>query len=294
VGVLNTQAHIQDGVLDLITESGSLPKDLDAQVFLNTPQGFNGNQYRFLTFRYFTEGPWQRFGGGMVIRWIWTIPGTGGGTGSRCHLVSQDIPHDVGWETLTIDLFNQYNGSVEQTSGDCPGGDLTWSGSNGIYKLRFDPNENISGVPFHQQMDWIRLTQVDSVIKGKPFPVQIGLNKSPGELGSIDFYYTDNLQDPTQHRAVEYIPLNAPGTTQENKDLTPGQNLQAAQRKIFLPTVLRISVGNEIPPVENAVDFMWDTSGVTPREYYMCVVVADQLNSATYCSDAPVQVIAPN
>jgi hypothetical protein len=260
---------------------------------MNVPQAFNGNQYRYLTFRYFTQGPWQRFGGGMVIRWIWTIPGTGGG-GSRCYLVSQDIPHDVGWETLTIDLFNQYNGSVEQTSGDCPGGDLSWAGSNGIYKLRFDPNENISGVSFHQQMDWIRLTQVDNVIKGKPFPVQIGLNKSPEGLESVAFYYTDNLQDPTQHRAIEYKSLSEPGSTQEGKSIQPGQNLQEAQRKIFLPTVLRIAEGSDIPPVENAVDFMWDTSGVTPREYYMCVVVADRFNSATYCSDAPVQVIAPN
>jgi len=41
------------------------------------------------------------------------------------------------------------------------------------------------------------------------------------------------------------------------------------------------------------VDFAWDTTGVNPGEYYMCVVVADQHNSATYCSEAPVKVITP-
>ncbi len=294
VAVYNSQATIQSGVLDLITQSGSYPKDLDAQVFLNVPQVFDGNQYRFLTFRYFTEGPWQRFGGGMVVRWIWTIPGMSDGGGSRCHLVSQDIPHDVGWQTISIDLFAQYNGSVEQTSGDCEGADLTWSGSSGIYKLRFDPNENIMGVPLHQQVDWIRLTQVDSVTKGNPFPVQIGLNKSPDGLTLIAFYYTDNLQNPTQHRAVEYKSFFSPESTLESRGLQSGLPLQEAQAQIFLPAVLRNPVASEIPPVENAVDFAWDTTGVNPGEYYMCVVVADQHNSATYCSEAPVKVIASN
>jgi hypothetical protein len=294
LAVYNTQATIQGGVLDLITESGSFPKDLDAQVFLNVPQVLDGNQYRFLTFRYFTEGPWQRFGGGMVIRWIWTIPGTDDGGGSRCHLVSQDIPHDVGWQTLSIDLFDQYNGSVEQTSGDCAGVDLSWAGSSGIYKLRFDPNENIMGVPLHQQMDWIRLTQVDSVTRGNPFPVQIGLNKSPNELTSIAFYYTDNLQNPTQHRAEEYLPLSSPGLPLVNGGLQPGPHLVESQTQIFLPAVLRNPIASDIPPVENAVDFAWDTSGVVPGEYFVCVVAADQFNSGTYCSEAPVQVIAPN
>jgi hypothetical protein len=276
-----------------MTDSGSFPNDLDAQVFLNTPQVFNGNNYRFLTFRSFTEGPWQRFGGGMVIRWVWSIPGISGIRGYECHLVSQDIPYDVGWQTFTVDLFDQYSGSVEQTGGDCASGNLSWSGSSGIKRLRFDPNENITGVPLHQRVDWIRLTQVDRVLKGNPFPVQIGLNKSPDGLTSIAFYYTDNLQNPTQHPAMEYLPLNSPALTLEDTLLPPGSQLLESQAKIFLPGIFRNYIEIDFPPIENGVNFAWDTRGVIPGEYYVCVVVADLFNTATYCSEAPVRIIAP-
>ncbi len=289
---INDISHsFAEGVLDMETTSGA---GVDAIVELNTPQYIsNGNAYRYFTFRMYTEEPWQNVPEGMIVRWIWRTSSDPDRSGDECHLVSQDIPYDVGWQTYTVDLSNPFNGYSEAIAGDCAGLPRHWLETAPIFKFRFDPNENIMGVTLHQKLDWICLTKVDSVIKGEPFPVQISLNKSPDGLTLIAFYYTDNLQNPTQHRAVEYKSFFSPESTLESSGLQPGLPLQEAQAQIFLPAVLRNPVASEIPPVENAVDFAWDTTGVDPGEYYLCVVVADQLNSATYCSEAPVKVITP-
>jgi hypothetical protein len=268
---------------------------VDAIIELNTPLNISsGNVYRYLNFRMHVEGSWQNVPEGMVVRWIWRTSDNPDGSSDVCHLVSQDIPVDVGWHTYSIDLSDSFNGYSEETAGDCGGVPRHWLETAPIFKLRYDPNENIMGIPLHQKLDWIRLTQVDNVVKGDPFPVQIGLNKSPDGLTSLVFYYTDNLQNPTQHRAVDYKPLLSSGSSPEAKGLEPDSQLQATRVQMFLPAILRNPIANELPPVENPVEFAWDTSGVIPGKYYVCVVVADQLNSATYCSEAPVKVITPN
>jgi len=286
--VVNTSAKFQDGVLDLVTETGPLPGGKDAQVHITTPQAFNGNQYRYLTFRYYTEGAWQRFGGGMVIRWVWSTPGASGKPDAQCYLVSQDITHDVGWQTFTVDLFDSYNGSVEQTTGDCPGGSLSWSGSKNISSLRFDPNENIMGYPLHQQVDWISLNQMDMVVKGQAFPIQISLNKSPQEIKKVTFYYTDDLSQPTKFPAEAFSQATFTGASPQS-----GQAQFAVNSRIFLPMSLRNYSDLKFTPLPNGVNFGWNTASVSPGEYHVCAVVEDSYNQATYCSEAAMQVIAP-
>jgi hypothetical protein len=291
--ILNTNGTFQNGVLDLVTDSGPLPAGNDAQVFLYTPQSFNGSQYRYLTFRYYTEAPWQRFGGGMVIRWIWTIPGASGLSGRQCHLVSQDIPHEVGWQTFTVDLFDPYNGSVEQTNGDCPGGPLSWASSMNISQLRFDPNENIMGYPLHQQLDWIRLNKVDSIRQGQPFPIQASLSKPPKDMKNISFYYTNNLQQPTQHPVVYFSEprfSEVPLATQIDE---LGALQSSANYRVFLPLGMRNYANLSFTPITNGVYIGWDTSAVAPGEYHICTVVEDKYNQATYCSEAAMTVVAP-
>jgi hypothetical protein len=291
--ILNTKGTFQNGVLDLVTDSGPLPGGKDAQIFLYTPQSLNGNQYRYLTFRYYTEAAWQRFGGGMVIRWIWTIPGASGLTGRQCHLVSQDIPHDVGWQTFTVDLFDPYNGSVEQTNGDCPGGSLSWASSMNISQLRFDPNENVMGYPLHQQLDWIRLNKMDSIRQGQAFPIQVSLNKPPKEMKKINFYYTNNLQQPTQHPVVYVSEPKFSETPLASQTNELGTVQSSGNYRVFLP----LSMGNfanlSFVPITNGVNIGWDTSAVAPGEYHICTVIEDQYNQATYCSEAAMTVVAP-
>jgi hypothetical protein len=290
--IADTAYSFNEGILDLKTDGGG---GEDPIIELNTPQHISvGSEYRYLSFRMYTAGAWQNVPEGMIVRWIWRSSSEPERESIVCHLVSQDIPFDVGWQTYTIDLSNPFNGKPETMTGDCQGLPGHWLETSPAFKFRFDPNENLLETDLYQQLDWIRLTQVDRVIKGNPFPVQISLNKSPDEVTSTTFYYTDNLQNPTQHRAAKYLALNPAELSLEADGLLPGLQGQEAQAQIFLPTIMRKPYAVELPPVENAVDFAWDTSGVTPGEYYVCVVTTDQYNSGTYCSEAPVQVVASN
>lgn len=267
--ILNAAFSFSNGLLNLTTASVA-PGGADPIIYLNTPQQIaNGSLYRYLTFRMYTQWPWQNVPNGMVVRWIWSIPG-------GCELVSNDIPFDVGWQTYTVDLSDPFNGSVEQTGGSCPPGPLSWSTSGPIVRLRFDPNENALGASLFQQLDWIRLTQVDRVTHGIPFPIQISLNK-PAQGISFNFYYTDNLQSPTQHAASTYIPPSP----------------SPAPYHLYLPMAFQSFGSSDLPPVVNGVTFTWDTTSVTPNTssgYYICVTANDGYNQATYCSEAPVLV----
>jgi len=39
-----------------------------------------------------------------------------------------------------------------------------------------------------------------------------------------------------------------------------------------------------------AIRFKWDTTGVSPADYYICVIANDGKNAVLYCSDAPAKV----
>jgi len=143
---------------------------------------------------------------------------------------------------------------------------------------------------FHQQYDWIRLTKVDQSLSGVPFPIQISLNRSPDTIQQVDFYYTDDKNDPTRYSAVEYMPPGGPEILPDTSP-APAQSF-SEDYQIFLPVLLKNYVTIvPPPPVENEVLFWWDTSVVTPGEYYTCAVIFDDYNQTTFCSEAPVQII---
>jgi Tol biopolymer transport system component len=283
----------KDGMLEITSPSGPLPAGIDAKVYMNTPQPANASEYRYLTIRLHTEWytrngvfiPWANGPHGMVMRWIWTIPSLTGQPGYECHLVSEDIPFDIGWRTYTVDLYDPLGGTVEEMSPagtpHCPATRPSWQTTPGLVKqFRFDPNENISevadtitgGGPFHQTIDWIKLTKVDQVARGTPFPIQITLNKPSAQMQSIEYYYTTDRSQPTQNRA------------------TGVAGLKQAPFNVYLPLVSRGDSSS--PPRTDAkeITFSWDTSSVAPGEYYICVAANDGVNAATYCSEAPVQV----
>lgn len=244
--------------------------EADPKMFLNAPSvPFNGSSYRYLSFRMSIDGAESEPADGMIGRWIWTIQTTGG---TQCTFVSQAIPYDIGWQTYFVDLWDSVQGYPEQ--GSCSPLQ-SWSSANQVVKLRFDPNENWTGnlVPamiFHQQFDWFRLTQVDQVTHGTPYPIQIALNKSPAGV-TLNYYYTTDRQQPTQHAALPYTVSSPPPT---------------GPFRLFLPMIFR-GVSTSVP---NSVNYLWDTSSVTPGQYYVCVVSNDGYNTTTYCSDAPMNV----
>jgi len=217
-----------------------------------------------------------------MARWIWSVQGSSGSQGYSCKLVSQDITYDVGYQTYSIDLYNTFNGQAEVTQGECDGLPTTWQASSSVLEFRFDPNENISCTPegkpfvistcgdYVQKLDWIRLTAVDQVAQGIPFPVQITLNRSPATV-SLTFFYTTTLANPTQFPAQLYIQPRPTGNFE-----------------LFLPLLL-----NNYPTTLFDVTYLWDTTNVRPGTYYICVQANDGYNTATYCSESFMNVMVP-
>ena len=82
-------------------DSGGISSD--PRVFLNGPVPFNPSEYRYFSFRIYTEGAWQDVVGGMMARLIWEVPGSGrpairSARSSRWMSAGKPIP----WTCLTI------------------------------------------------------------------------------------------------------------------------------------------------------------------------------------------------
>jgi len=282
-------ASFQNGELIMVTASGPQPAGVDARFVLNSPLPANTATYRYLTFRMSTQNgsaPWQNVVDGMIARFVWSVQGDSGRPGYRCTLVSQDIPYDVGYQTYSIDLYDTFNGQAEETQGECSSLSMTWQASGSVLQVRFDPNENISCNPqtgssfiistcgdYVQNLDWIRLTAIDQVTKGNPFPIQITLNRPPAGM-TLAFFYTTTPANPTQSPAQLYTPPAPP--------MGPFQ--------LFLPLLMKNYPTFDTFP-ETDVTYLWNTTNVSPGVYYICAQTNDGYNAATYCSEAPVQVI---
>jgi hypothetical protein len=219
-----TSSNYSNGFLNLNTATGaSQPSNCvnggiaDPKVYLNSPQQVNTSDYRYFSFRMYTEGNWQKFGKGMMARFIWVS--------NNLSMVSRDIPYDVGWNTLTIDLNDPYAGVPMECSpiSPCPGG-TNWLNSKTAGTFRFDPNENISGANYLQQIDWVSLTKVDEVKRGIRFPIGIQTVKSSGSM-NLTYYYTSSLSNPKQNVAK----ITTPGTT------TPPRGTH----QVFIPTITK-------------------------------------------------------
>ncbi len=288
----------QNGELTMVTASGPQPAGLDAQMFLNSPMPAAPTAYRYLTFRMSSQNgsaAWQDVVDGMIARWIWKVQGASGRSGWNCYLVSQDIPFDVGYQTYSIDLFNTFNGTAEAMAGECAGLPNTWTGSSPVLEMRFDPNENISCNPqttdptnrsfivstcgdYVQKLDWIRLTQMDSVNRGQPYRIEMGLNKTPASVPSITYYYTDDLNNKTKYTAQAFVPP------------TPAP---FGAHPVFLPALLNAPTPQgDLPAVTNSVTYLWDTTNVSAGTYYVCTALNDGVSTKLniYCSETPVAV----
>ena len=267
-----------NGILSLDTASracaGPGANEADPHIFLNSIDHGNLSGYRYLSFSSTTTGyPWSVPDLGMIVRLFWSLDRPG----SDCWYGSRAVALDVGWQTYTIDLFDPLNGLPEErTPGDCP--IVSWrdqAAVGPVVDFRLDPNENIIGGVMHQEFDWLRITKVDQVTRGKPVKVRVVLNKPPSDV-TLQFYYKSNLSESNQNLASTY------STT-----------ILVAPKFIYLPIVFKADL-NYDPFVEQLpadVTYTWNTSGVAPGEYYLCAQANDGYNQATYCSQAPVQII---
>ena len=286
VKVRGTKSSYANGVLDLVTPSTSS----DPKIYLNTPQLIaDSREYRYLNFRMYTAGPWQNVPKGMIVRWIWVQLNN---QGDECYRVSQDIPLEVGWNIYSIDLSDPFNGMAEEVAVSCNGLSWHWLDSSPLSKFRFDPNENILGIPLHQQLDWVRLTKVEQLQQGSSFTIRVGLNKLPSEIGSTQFFYTNDRSSPTQHPAQEKLTIASLPFPRENQSSGVASPLVDLQRTALLPVAVKNFISSDLPGVAHELIFNWDTSAVIPGEYFICARVDDNYNEAVYCSEAPVEVIA--
>lgn len=269
--------------------------EADPRIYLNMPGTLLiGHEYRYLSFHMYQSGNLPRPADGMVIRWLWT-------TTNRCTRVSADAPLDIGWHTYHIDLYDPFNGTPVEAA-NCAGVDYPlkpWWLVGQIMTLRFDPNENWTGklevVPpeiFHQEIDWMRLSKVDSVMQGETFPILVTLNKAASEVQYINFYYTTNRSDPTQHFIGQVTPSSSSLADAATTPGSPSPDWGTAVSNIYLPAV--VNRHRSYPPLaSNQVRQLWYTSAITPGEYYICAQPFDGYNLTTYCSEAPMQVLSP-
>lgn len=345
----NDEWRIENNQLHVTTPPGPLPAGVDGQVHFDTPEPFSTSEYRFLTYRMYAEwaSPWQDVTSGMISRWVWTMPSLTGQAGYECHLVTQDVPFNVGWHTYTIDLNDWFQGSPEgqqpigpphcpplPTIRDQPPTNIGenpahWLNTGPVHQLRVNPNENVSCEfgetknavvpcsPYYQIFDWVRLTKVDSVAQGNPFPIEFEMNLAASAVSSFEYFYTTNRAEPRQNRAAPSDSRTAAVSNEE-----PAQVAARAAREIPEAVEQAIAAGNSsstfnqpsgvvfLPAMEYNVDggsadepanpggggnvedadFVWDTTGVASGLYYICIEATTQHGAAIHCSDAPVQV----
>jgi hypothetical protein len=274
-----------DGVLWLNTKPGSqqpsqckgpVIKEADPKVYLNTPQPINPSEYRYLSFRFRDTNPWQYVAKGTIMRLVWTVQGDSGRPGYECHLVSQDMPYDVGWNTYTIDLWAAFDGSAETWQGECASLPKNWRQSSPVLKIRLDPNENITDHSFYQEIDWVRLTKPITISRGELYRIQLKRLLSGDDIRDVTVFYTTDPQNaPTQYLA-ESISLN-----QQSPGNYPYQ--------VFLPMV--VNGTSSAPSDPTLIEYLWNTNSVQPGEYYLCAQVSDGLNQTIVCSDASVVIV---
>jgi hypothetical protein len=245
--------------------------DVDGKLYLNMPATLqNAGDYRYFSFSHYINGAYALPADGMMARLMWR-------TTDGCIFVSNDIGYDVGRHDYMIDLWDAHHGSPEvSVPPSC--GLRHWRQAGRITYLRFDPNENYTGyvVPemtFHQEYDWFRLTKEDRVQRGQIYQIAMSVNKPVDEIPSIQFFYTTDRNNPTQHVAQRFTPSPPPP--------------QMGDLFIFLPIIpARFDFQRE------GATFQWDTAGVSPGTYYTCAILNDGINEFTICSDVTITVFS--
>jgi hypothetical protein len=289
-----SSVSFQEGKLELTSDPGPLPGGQDVQILLKElPVPADPSKYRFLTIHLNSgwKAPWQNVPDGMIVRWVWSIQGSSGKEGKRCNLVSQDIPFNIGWDTLVIDLHDSFAGSAEQMAGECSGYPSKWLTDKPILNFRFDPNENITGVadpitgggPFYQRIDWIRLTKPDTITKGNEYPIRFVLETALSEVNSLALYYTTDRENPTAHLIYRHSDFSKESSNES--PVTP-QTLPGNQR-FFLPLMF---TRPNIIINQNYIEYYWDTTNIPAGNYYVCLLISNDTSESTICSEATLRI----
>lgn len=198
---------------------------------------------------------------------------------NRCLMVSDDIPYDVDWYTISVDLHDELQGLAEENSiVDCPS-EMSWTQNSPALLFRFDPNENISENVFYQKIDWIKLTKVEEIRKGTNYLINLNQNIPWANITDHRLFYTTDLDNPTQFTANSEL-------LQENLNTTNFTNA------VYLPSIIKgnIALDKSEPSLPYSQTLVWNTATVNPGEYYLCLQVTANGKTTTTCSEAPIIV----
>jgi len=239
------------------------------------------NKYRYLSFRYSHSGE-QNVGQGWVTRFGgWQVDGFDTSI-IEAPVLSRDIIILEDWNTYKIDLW-----AADAVDESYPPGTPTWTASQ-PNRLRFDPDELAAFLtPGPIQLDWIKLTAMDEVNQGNPFPIEYQLS---GTLPvTLTFYYDTDTNPSNGRTLIGTVGISSLGSYVEQPrnpaaDQASPSSTLALTPRAYLPIVAR----NSIHCVANC--FLWNTSGVPKNTYYICIEARDAYNTTYRCSEAPVVV----
>ena len=265
--------HCPDGVLyvDPILYLGHL---------VRTPHGvmdppIDTSRYRYLSYRFLHSGT-ENVQEGWMVRWGWWQVDGSNATVTEPVVMGRDLMILEGWNTYKADLW------APDVVDEVHPIQRSWLDS-APNRLRFDPSElNSNLMPAHIQLDWIKLTAMDEVQAGDLFPILFELNKPGVEL---TFYY-DTDTNPNNGRTLIGSTTIA---TSNNGILQPAQpseeTITNMPHLLYLPLMM-----NRYFECEANECFIWDTTGVTPGTYYVCIEAEDEFNRFYQCSEAPMVV----
>ncbi len=279
------------------TVNGQPLNDSDAQLWLrvNPQRPIDTTYYRYFSVRLKVDVPPSRDinwaiknGWGMRIFW-WDRGLTSDGSETKYGTYLE------GWNIYSVDLARSFpplplsdprqaNNILTPREESTFPNQAGWTQIRQARALRFDPLETTpaavgTGADVFQ-IDWIRLTANDEVVRGQPFTVEAGVNVPPSTLRSVTFFYTTDRQNPFQNPARPAVAEPAPAAAGP-----------ANASRVHLPFVgNRTAVRNPVPIVGNPLAFQWDTSTVAPGTYYVCARIESGSRTYSYCSETPVVV----
>lgn len=237
----------------------------------------DAGKYRYFSFRFYHSGTQNVLEGWVARFGWWTVDSTDGQVIEDV-VMSRDVILLEGWNTYRIDLWA--NDIVDESHSV----QRPWLNSS-PNRLRLDPSElNSSLLPVTVQLDWIKLTAVETVTQGEIFP--ISYNAKSSYPGTATFYYDLDTSPLNGKTFIDTRNTAAAANNWFTNDAktNPNQQSVAATHQIYLPAVLNNYCNNCV---------YWDTSAVSPGTYYICAEIDDSYNSTYRCSEAPVIVNSP-
>jgi hypothetical protein len=234
-------------------------------------------KYRYLSYRFYHSGE-QNIGEGWISRFGWWQVDGYYTTVTQPPIMSRDIMISEGWNTYNIDLW-----ASDVVDEAYPAGTPNWQQSQ-PNRMRFDPDELAASLaPAIIQLDYIRLTAMDTVQQGVPFPIQYAVTGTFPM--TLSFYYTTNPANTgtligTTVKTSANLSSSDAGTSNQVAHTSP----LTLTYQVYMPSVMRNSL------TCGGSCFAWNTTNVAQGAYYICIKAQDAYNSTYQCSEAPMVV----